>query len=96
MFATRKIAPEEAAELERIEALVRARYGLAEGDLVIVSAEAPRDPGFPPRATTVLFWAGITRHRLRLFLAPGDVTAGAMPPGWLRSALIDDGEGDCC
>ena len=96
MFATRKIAPEEAADLQRIEALVRARYGLGEGDLVLVSSEAPRDPGFPPRATMVLFWAGPMRHRLRLFLAPGDVAAADLPPGWLRSALIDDGEGDCC
>ncbi len=49
MFARRNAAGPEVADLERIEAAVRARYGLAPKDLVLVTEEPGRAPASPRR-----------------------------------------------
>lgn len=87
----------EASDLERVEALVRARFGVGADDLVLVSEETGRQPGLPGRMTTVLFWRGREdRHRLRIFKPVAEIDAGDLPSGWLRGALVDEGDGDCC
>jgi len=97
MFAARTIARPDVAELERVEALVRARFGVGEDDLVLVSEEAGRLPGLPATMTTILFWSGRERrHRLRLYKPAASVRADDLPAGWLKGALLDEGEGDCC
>ncbi len=97
MFASRKTGAAGAADLERIEALVRARFEVPEDEIVLVSEEAGRLPGLPTRMTTILFWTGRTaRHRLRLFKPAAEVSAADLPQSWLRGALVDEGDGDCC
>ena len=95
MFARR--ATSDLAELDRIETLVRARYGLPDDALVLVTEEDGTLPGEPARSTTVLFWTDRDRrHRLRVFRPAAEVGAGDLPPGWLRGALTDMGDIECC
>lgn len=83
-------------DLERIEAAARRRFGLGERDLVIVREEPGRAPGAPEKVTTVLFWKGRDRHRIRVF-KPAAATGGDdLPAAWVAGALRDDGEADCC
>ena len=97
MFAGRSADRPQVADLERIEALVRARFGVGGDDIVLITQEPGRDPGMPESMTTILFWTGRqTRHRLRLFKPAADVRPADLPPSWLRGALVDDGESDCC
>ncbi len=96
MFARKRAAP-DLAELDRIETLVRTRYALPDDALVLVTEEEGALPGEPPRSTTVLFWTDrTTRHRLRVFRPAAEVGAADLPPGWLRGALRDMGDIDCC
>lgn len=97
MFTRRVPLPADPDALDRVEALVRARYRVAEEDIVLVSEEPGRAPGLPPRMTTILFWQGReARHRLRVFKPAAEVAAADLPEGWLKKALLDEGEGDCC
>ena len=97
MFARHRMAPDAVTCLERIEQWVRVRYRIGEDQLVLVSEEQARVSGFPARTTTVIFWLDDgTRHRFRLFKAASDVTESDLPASWLRSALRDEGETDCC
>lgn len=86
-----------AAALERIERWVRARYGLPDAALVLVTEGGARAPGFPPRETVIRFWdAAGDRFRICLFKPAREVAEAELPPAWLKSALADDGEPDCC
>ena len=97
MFQRRAAPPADPAALDRVEALVRARYRVAEEDIVLVSEEAGRAPGLPARMTTILFWQGrAARYRLRVFKPAAQVVAADLPEGWLKNALLDEGEADCC
>lgn len=97
MFSRRRIDPQDRRALEWIEALVRSRYCLGDGALVLVSSEESRVTGAPGRLTRVLFWtAPDRRHKVTLFKPPTEIGADDLPPGWLRSALIDDGDDECC
>lgn len=97
MLTRLKVQPPGAADLARVEALVRARYGVDADDIVLVREEPGRAPGLPPQVTTILFWQGREiRHRLRVFKPVARVEAADLPEGWLRGALVDEGEGDCC
>ena len=82
--------------LTRVEGWVRARFGLAPDDLVLVSQEVDSRPGFPPAQTLVIFFSGAVRYRLRLFKPVREVGPDDLPVAWMRSALVDDGDGDCC
>lgn len=96
MFARRK--PVSAvADLARVEAAVRERFGLDRDRLVLVTEERARPPDLPQSATTVLFWtaAGL-RHRLRIFKPAAAIAPADLPPVWLRGALVDEGDNDCC
>lgn len=97
MFLRRFDPPPDPEALRRLEALVRARYDVAEEDIVLVTEEEGRVPGYPERMTTILFWQGRdVRHRLRVFRPATDIGPGDLPPGWLKGALLDEGAGDCC
>jgi hypothetical protein len=88
--------PGNLAHLQRIEASVRARFGLSEAALVLVREEPGRLPGFPPRLTAVRFWHGGDRYRLTLFKPPAEVAETDLPVAWLLPSLRDDGDADCC
>ncbi len=97
MFQSQRTTEPEIAQLERIERMVRARYGISDDDIVLVTEEAGRVPGLPVRMTTILFWTGKSiRHRLRLFMPAVAVEEADLPQSWLRGALIDEGDEDCC
>lgn len=97
MFGRRRPEAADIDALMRVEALVRARFGVAETDLVLVSEDPSGDLGPSGRMTTVLFWVGRdARFRLRFFKPAAEVTAADLPPAWLRSALKDDIAMDCC
>ena len=97
VFARSSFATCASAHLEQVEALVRARYGVAEDQIVLVSEEVGRMPGLPDRMTTILFWTGPeARHRVRVFKAAREVTDADLPPRWVRAALRDEGVADCC
>jgi hypothetical protein len=97
VFAFAQTARPDLADLERAEALVRARYDLSPEDIVLVTEEPARLPGAPARMTTILFWTDTdTRHRLRLFKPVAQIGDTDVPQPWLRRALRDDGEADCC
>lgn len=97
MFARAKTEQPALGDLEQLESLVRARYGVGEDQIVLITQEHSRQPGLPPVSTVILFWHddGV-RHRLRVFRPCSAVVAGDLPPGWLRGALRDEGESDCC
>jgi hypothetical protein len=97
MFARRGDAKAAVKELQRIEDLVRARFDLSPGQLVLVSEDRARLSGAPNRMTTILFWtAPDERHKLRIFKPAAQVAPADIPPRWLRGALMDDGAADCC
>lgn len=95
MFRPARRFAENVEHLEDVERIVRNRFDLAADDLVLVSEDCPRLPGFPARQTTALFWVGAERHRLVVFAPAAAVREGDLPPVWLRPSLIDDGT-DCC
>ncbi|POF34513.1 hypothetical protein [Roseibium marinum] len=85
------------AHLERIETAVRKHFSLAENDLVLVSEENLRVPGFPACCTLVRFWKGPERrYRIRIFEPVSRVSETDLPVTWLLPSLTDDGEPDCC
>lgn len=97
MFAGRTYLTPDIGDLERVEALVRRHFGIDEGDIVLVTEEPGREPGLPERMTTILFWTGSeARHRLRVFKPLASVGSSDLPAAWLRAALADEGEADCC
>jgi len=97
MFARRAAAAADVEALERVEAMVRARFGLDATALVLVSDDPTDLPDGPPRATTILFWtARDARFRLRVFRPAEQVTTDDLPPRWCRGALADTGDADCC
>ena len=96
MFARRSIGT-DLRDLERIEAIVRSRFAVGDDQIVLVTEEDARLPGGPERVTTILFWTGRDRrHKVRVFKPAAEVSATDLPMSWLRGALLDEGEADCC
>ena len=97
MFRPAVGKPENLEHLRRVEQLTRARFQLAVADLVIVSEETSRTPGFPPLQTSVVFWKqGGQRYKFRVFVAVSMVHPNDIPISWMLPSLIDDGASDCC
>ena len=96
MFADRNIQRSNVTELERIERDLRATYGVEDSQIVLVTEEPTRLPGGPKQMTTILFWIGEDRHKLRIFKLASGITLADLPPIWVRGALLDDGDADCC
>ncbi len=97
MFARLQSGAQNVPQLERVEALVRARFRVAEDQIVLVREEPSTLPRLPARSTVILFWTGPeARHRIRIFKPAAAVIAADLPAPWLQNAIRDDGENDCC
>lgn len=92
MFGTFKRNPAQIAAFETIEGWVRARFGLAEPDAVLVTEIMCRLPGCPPLETVIAFWNGAgTRHHIKVFKKAVEVIEDDLPPRWYLPALaVDD------
>lgn len=96
MFRKRVVSGDLLARFEEIENWLRERFDLVPHDVVLVSQEPPRHPGFPPSETLIVFWKGEERYRLRIFKSAFEVERSDMPLAWLLPSLLDDGAADCC
>ncbi len=83
-------------DVARVEGLVRARFAVGPGELVLVSQDRATKPGFPPLETNAVFWKGGKRYRLKVFSPVAEVTGADLPVGWLLPALEDNGDAGCC
>jgi nitrate reductase delta subunit len=92
-FITRR--PEHATAADRIRAWTRARFALPEEAVIVVSEIACGLPGCPPIETVVVFWTD-RRHRFKVFKPVAAVTEDDLPFAWLKDALAQDFELDCC
>ncbi len=96
-FGRTRVGGAALADLERIEAWTRERFALAATDIVLVSEQDNRLPGFPACETVITFWADAqVRYRYRVFKPARDVCEGDLPVRWLKPSLLDDGDADCC
>ena len=90
-FATGERGPERAEAVERIKSWTRGRFGLGDGDVIVVNEETPNEPGFPAFETHVAFWtADGTRHRYRVFRRVEQVEESDVPPAWMKERLAND------
>ena len=84
---------------ERVKDWTRARFNLAEDDLVMVTQVASKLPGYPPLQTAVSFWtAGNTRHHFTVFKSVGEVLEEDIPPAFMKDTLaLSEGVScSCC
>ena len=88
-------SPEQGAAAERVRAWTRARFALPEDAVILVSEIACGLPGCPPLETVVVFWTD-RRHRFKLFKRLVEVAEDDLPFGWLKDALAEDVDLDCC
>lgn len=82
-----------------IEAWVRTRFALTEGESVLVKERPSTLPGFPPVETIVDFWTtDETRHHFKVFKPRAEVLPDDLPFSWQKSTLaVRDGYGcECC
>ncbi len=96
MFRRARVGRDRLGHLERVEDWTRQRFGLPAEAIVIVSESPGQLPGYPPLETTVLFWTGDERYRLRIFKPVAEVCESDLPVAWLLPSLLDDGEAGCC
>ena len=97
MFGRSKRSKVHLALLEKVEDWTRARFSLPDRDIVLVSEVACRIPGGPPLETVVVFWLDVeTRYGFRIFKPVTDVSEDDLPVYWLKPALRDFGDHDCC
>ena len=83
-------------DLSRVEVLIRERFRIPDGEIILVSEDPGTKPGFPPCETNVIFWRDNTRYRVKIFAPVANVMAADLPIGWLLPSLEDTGEADCC
>ena len=77
----------------------RERFRLDETDIVIVSENATKLPGYPPRQTAVSFWtADKQRHHFSVFKPVDEVAEDDIPPSFMKAALaLSEGAScSCC
>lgn len=96
MFARLAPGPETLGDIVRVECLVRDRFEVPAPNLILVSQDPGRKPGFPPQETNVVFWKNAKRYRLKIFAPVSRVREADLPVGWLLPSLEDDGGADCC
>ena len=96
MFRKRAVSQQTLDGYQRLEGRVRECFALSSRDIVLVTEEATRLPGYPPSETRVVFWKGAERYRLRFFKSAGAVVPADLPPAWLLPTLLDDGDLECC
>lgn len=88
--------PSRGADGAALAALARAHFALDAGWIVSVAELTCQVPGCPPVETVVLMWdAGGTAYRLRVFRPLAQVKITDFPPRWYLPALIATGDADC-
>ncbi len=94
----RRLGPEKDTleDITRIEGLVRQRFRIGEGDIILVSQDPGTKPGFPPVETNVIFWKEEKRYRLKIFAPVSHVMNKDLPIDWLLPLLEDTGDAGCC
>ena len=94
----RRLGPEKGTleDITRIEGLVRQRFRIGEGDIILVSQDPGTKPGFPPAETNVIFWKDEKRYRLKIFAPVSQVMSTDLPVDWLLPMLEDIGDAGCC
>ena len=94
----RRLGPgkEALGDISRVERLVRERFRVDEGEIILVSQDPGTKPGFPPLETNVIFWKNEKRYRLKIFSPVAEVDGADLPVTWLLPALEDTGDGECC
>ncbi|HCH56596.1 MAG TPA: hypothetical protein DEV64_05855 [Rhodospirillaceae bacterium] len=94
----RRLGPENniLEDINRVERLIRQRFGLPDSEITLVSEDPGLKPGFPPKETNVVFWKEETRYRLKIFSPIAKVSSDDLPLTWLLPALEDNGDLDCC
>ena len=98
-FGSAPKGPGHLDAVERVKEWTRRRFGLLEGDVVLVSESASSLPGFPPLETAVAFrTCDATRHHFKVFKRVEEVVEGDLPPSWMKAALAaSTGFGcECC
>lgn len=96
MFRRLGAARETLDDISRVEVLIRERFFIEEGEIVLVSEDPGTKPGFPPLETNAVFWKNDTRYRLKVFSPVSQVSGSDLPIRWLLPALEDTGEAGCC
>lgn len=92
VLSTFRKGPDHLTAIERVGGWVRARFGLGEEAVVMVSEVSCQLPGCPPVETVVAFWTDEeTRYRTKIFKPVALVTEDDLPPKWYLPALYDDG-----
>ena len=84
---------------ERVKDWTRARFNLADDDLVMVTQVASKLPGYPPLQTAVSFWtAERKRHHFTVFKNVGEVLEEDIPPAFMKDTLaLSEGVAcSCC
>jgi hypothetical protein len=85
------------AAATRLKRWTRRRFALDADAVVFVAEMACGLPGCPPVETVVAFWSGPqVRHRFKFFKPLAEIAEDDLPPGWMKPALVDDGEIACC
>lgn len=97
MFTKSRKTPVNAENLENIEAWTRKCFALSRSDIVLVSEQQSRLPGFSSQETIVTFFdEDKQRYRFRIFKPAALVKENDIPINWMKQALIDDGSIECC
>jgi hypothetical protein len=94
----RRLGPEKniLQDINRVEGLIRDRFGVPDSEIILVSEDPGFKPGFPAIETNAVFWKQETRYRLKIFSPIADVKNDDLPLTWLLPSLEDTGELDCC
>jgi nitrate reductase delta subunit len=94
-----KKSPDHALALDRVREWTRARFGLTDDAVILVSEVACVLPGCAPLETIVAFWTeGDRRHHFKVFKPVAEVVLDDFPPRWMKNTLADiEGVGcPCC
>ena len=96
-FATVRGAASRVDAVERVKDWTRERFGLAEGETIVLQESPCALPGFPPVETLVAFWtADGERHHFKVFKRVEDVAGDDLPPAWMKASLAGDIACECC
>ena len=83
--------------VERVKDWTRVRFGLGEGQTVLLQESACNLPGFPLAETLVAFWTEDgERHHFKVFKPVEEVSDADVPPSWMKDALAGDIGCECC
>lgn len=87
---------ENLQDLSRTENYVRLRFDVSNSDIVLITSDQSKLPGFPVQETNITFWKDEVRYKIKIFKPVSEIEKSDIPVKWLLPALIDNGDGDCC